>query len=114
MWFIIQGKQHKPKWKAIAAQLLKAEGGVLKLKKLQSRALKAAQLADNPSKAALKAEMLAKVCSPPKCHSTVACNSCSSRAHQLRIILLSPNEVLCHCCSGRRARGLQWPMTKCG
>ena len=67
---IIQGKQRKPKWKAIAEQLLKAEGGVLKLKRLQSRALKSAQLSGNPSKAALKAEMLAKVCSPSKCPPT--------------------------------------------
>jgi hypothetical protein len=52
----------KPKWKAIAAKLLKANGGVLKLKKLQSSALKSAQLPGNPSKAALRADMLAKVC----------------------------------------------------
>jgi hypothetical protein len=57
-----QGKLHKPKWKAIAAKLLKANGGVLKLKTLQSGALKSAQLPGNPSKAALRADMLAKVC----------------------------------------------------
>lgn len=57
----------KPKWKAIASKLLKANGGVLKLKKLQSSALKSAQLPGNPPKAALReaalrADMLAKVC----------------------------------------------------
>ena len=58
----MQGISRKPKWKAIASKLLKANGGVLKLKKLQSSALKSAQLPGNPPKAALRADMLAKVC----------------------------------------------------
>lgn len=58
-----QSKQRKFKWKAIAAELLRANGGVLKLKNLQSKALKSAQCSEDTSKAALKADMLAKVCS---------------------------------------------------
>lgn len=61
MLYHTQGKRRQPKWKAIAAELLQANGGVLKLKKLQSKALKSAQLSSNESKAALKAEMLSKV-----------------------------------------------------
>lgn len=55
-----KSKQRKYKWKAIAAELLRANGGMLKLKKLQSKALKSAQYSEDVSKAALKADMLAK------------------------------------------------------
>ncbi len=52
-------KQYK--WKKLAAEVLRSNGGVLKLKKLQSKVLKSAQCADDGSKAALKADMLTKV-----------------------------------------------------
>lgn len=57
----LQGNRRAPKWKAIAAELLQANGGVLKLKKLQSKALKQAQLSGDNAKSELKSEMLAKV-----------------------------------------------------